>query len=82
MFTLPLNLPSPPVPIWEPEATGLETLVEVASEEKNYESLLNGKPYNVIERVYAFFPQESGELQISPARFEARILRDGRITGR
>lgn len=70
-------------PRWsEPEATGLETLVEVASEEKNYESLLNGKPYNVIERVYAFFPQESGELQISPARFEARILRDGRITGR
>lgn len=70
-------------PRWsEPEATGLETLMEVASEEKNYESLLNGKPYNVIERVYAFFPQESGELQISPARFEARILRDGRITGR
>lgn len=70
-------------PRWsEPEATGLETLVEVASEEKNYESLLNGKPYNVIERVYAFFPQESGELHISPARFEARILRDGRITGR
>jgi hypothetical protein len=35
-----------------------------------------------VERVYAVFPQESGEVTISPARFEARVLRDGRITGR
>jgi len=70
-------------PRWsEPASSGVETLVEIAAEEKKYESLLNGKPYNVIERVYAFFPQESGELQIAPARFEARVLRGGRITGR
>lgn len=70
-------------PRWsEPASSGVETLVEIAAEEKKYESLLNGKPYNVIERVYAFFPQESGELQIAPARFEARVLRNGRITGR
>ena len=70
-------------PRWsEPASSGVETLVEIAGEEKNYDALLNGKAYNVIERVYAFFPQESGELQISPARFEARVLRNGRITGR
>lgn len=70
-------------PRWsEPALSGVETLVEIAGEEKSYDALLNGKAYNVIERRYAFFPQESGELQIAPARFEARVLRNGRITGR
>jgi hypothetical protein len=61
---------------------GVEVLSEVAGEERTYDSILNGKAYNVVERVYALFPQESGELTIAPARFEARVLRDGRITGR
>jgi len=70
-------------PRWsEPASSGVETLIEIAGEEKNYEALLDGKAYNVIERIYAFFPQESGELHIAPARFEARVLRDRRITGR
>jgi hypothetical protein len=66
----------------EPAFSGVEVLIELAGEERSYESILNGKPYNVVERVYALFPQESGELSIAPARFEARVLRDGRITGR
>jgi hypothetical protein len=56
--------------------------VELAGDEKQYEAVLNGRPYNVIERVIALYPQESGEISISPARFEARVLRNGRITGR
>ena len=66
----------------EPDIGGVEVLIEVAGEERSYESILNGKAYNVVERVYAIFPQESGEIAIAPARFEARVLRDGRITGR
>lgn len=66
----------------EPTITGAEVLVELAGDERQYESVLNGRAYNVIERVIALYPQESGEIQISPARFEARVLRDGRITGR
>jgi len=66
----------------EPEIKGVDVLVEIAGEERSYEALLNGKNYNVVERVYAIFPQESGEIRIEPARFEARVLRDGRITGR
>jgi hypothetical protein len=66
----------------EPGITGVEIIAEVAGEERSYESILNGKSYNVVERVYALFPQQSGELNIAPARFEARVLRDGRITGR
>ncbi len=66
----------------EPVVRGVEVLQEVAGEERSYESILNGKAYNVVERVYALFPQESGQISIEPARFEARVLRDGRITGR
>jgi len=66
----------------EPAIAGVEVLIESAGEERSYESILNGKAYNVVERVYALFPQESGTISIEPARFEARVLRNGRITGR
>ena len=66
----------------EPAITGAEALVELAGDERQYEAVLNGRAYNVIERVIALYPQESGEISISPARFEARVLRNGRITGR
>jgi hypothetical protein len=66
----------------DPEFGGAEVLIEPAGDERSYDALLNGRTYNVVERVFALFPQESGEVTISPARFEARVLRDGRITGR
>lgn len=66
----------------DPGITGAEVLIERAGEERSYEAILNGRAYNVIERVLAIYPQSSGEISISPARFEARVLRDGRITGR
>ena len=66
----------------EPTFSGVEVLVELAGEQRNYEAVLNDRAYSVAERAFAIFPQESGELNISPARFEARVLRDGRITGR
>ena len=66
----------------DPGITGAEVLIERAGDERSYEAVLNGRAYNVIERVLAIYPQASGEISISPARFEARVLRDGRITGR
>jgi len=66
----------------DPVFGGAEVLVEIAGDERSYQAILNNRDYNVVERVYALFPQESGEITISPARFEARVLRDGRITGR
>jgi len=66
----------------DPVFSGAEVLVERAGDERSYEAILDGKAYNVIERVLAIYPQASGEMSISPARFEARVLRDGRITGR
>tara|TARA_R110002096_G_scaffold97263_4_gene216701 strand:- start:13795 stop:15483 length:1689 start_codon:yes stop_codon:yes gene_type:complete len=66
----------------DPLFTGAEVLYERAGDERSYEAILNGRAYNVLERVLAIYPQASGEVSISPARFEARVLRDGRITGR
>ena len=68
--------------LYEPEISGVDTLMEIAGDDQNYESVINGKTYDVIERVYALFPQESGSLEIAPIRFEARILKNGGITGR
>lgn len=66
----------------QPDISGVDVLVELAADERSYDSIIDGKNYNVVERVYALFPQASGELSIAPAIFEARVLRDGRITGR
>ena len=66
----------------EPEISGVDALLEVAGDERSYESIIGGKSYSVVERTYALFPQASGQLSIAPLRFEARVLRDGRITGR
>ena len=66
----------------EPTFSGVEYLRELAGDDRSYEAIINGTAYNVVERVYAIYPQESGDLRISPARFEARVLRGGRITGR
>lgn len=66
----------------EPVISGAEALIEIASDETTYDALINDRPYNVVERTIAIFPQESGEISISPARFEARVIADGRITGR
>jgi len=66
----------------DPVFTGAEALIETVGDDRSYEAILNGKAYNVLERVLAIYPQASGELSISPALFEGRILRNGRITGR
>jgi hypothetical protein len=66
----------------EPTVSGVEVLSELAGDDRSYEAVIDGTAYNVVERVYALYAQESGQIEISPARFEARVLRDGRITGR
>jgi BatD DUF11 like domain len=66
----------------DPQISGAEVLVESAGDDRSYDAIIDGTSYGVVERVYALYPQQSGEIQISPARFEARVLRDGRITGR
>lgn len=53
-----------------PRAPG--AIVEPMGEDRSYEKTVNGRRYRVIERRFAVFPQASGELTLSPARFEGR----------
>ena len=48
----------------DPEFGGAEVLIEIAGEERSYDARLSDRTYNVVERVYAIFPQEmnSGRL--------------------
>ena len=66
----------------DPSVSGVEVLSELAGDDRSYEAVIDGTAYSVVERVYALYPQESGTINISAARFEARVLRNGRITGR
>tara|TARA_Y100000389_G_scaffold167358_1_gene172522 strand:+ start:791 stop:2482 length:1692 start_codon:yes stop_codon:yes gene_type:complete len=65
-----------------PVITGADILIEKAAENQYYKASLNGQTYNVTEIVTAIYPQASGEIEILPAYFEARIINDGGITGR
>ena len=52
-----------------PIVTGSEVLIELAGDDRNYEAIIGGTAYAVVERVIAIYPQESGEINLSPARF-------------
>ena len=66
----------------DPAVSGVDVLMELAGDDRSYEAIINGTAYSVFERVFAIYPQESGRIELSPARFEARVLQNGRITGR
>ncbi|MEA1890756.1 MAG: BatD family protein [Pseudomonadota bacterium] len=55
-------------------------LVEQLAKNKRYTSQRNGKPFTVIERRYAIFPEKSGELVIPPLRFTGSLV--SRTAGR
>ncbi|MEN8205819.1 MAG: BatD family protein [Pseudomonadota bacterium] len=48
-------------------------LVERLGNDLQYQTTLNGQEYQVIERHYAIFPEQSGPLSISPVTFNGRL---------
>lgn len=50
-----------------------DAVVERVGEDTHSIATRNGRQYQVIERRYAIFPQNSGVLEIPPIRFEGRI---------
>ncbi len=48
-------------------------VVEQLGEDKNYNTVRNGRSYNVIERHYVISPEKSGSLHIPAATFSGRI---------
>ena len=62
----------------EPEPSGIEAVVQKLGEDRNYETERNGLRYRVVERSYAIFPQQSGQLTIPPVQFAAQVAEGGR----
>ena len=63
----------------EPKAEN--AIIQKLGEDKSYKKQLQGRHYIVTERSYAIFPQQSGQLTITPLTFQAQILQ-GNYFGR
>ncbi len=61
-----------------PEPQGVEAVVQKLGEDRNYETERDGLRYQVVERDYVIFPQQSGRLTIPPIQFGAQIAESGR----
>ena len=48
-------------------------LVERLGDDVQYQTTVNGSQYQVIERHYAIFPEQSGTLEIAPVTFTGRL---------
>ncbi|MFN4289660.1 MAG: BatD family protein [Permianibacter sp.] len=55
-------------------------LVQKLGDDSEYETAINGVGYLVIERRYAIFPQQAGELVIDPIRFQGDINQDRQLS--
>lgn len=54
-----------------------DAVVERLGEDKNFETVKDGQRYRVLERVYAVFPQNSGELTIPALELNGQITEAG-----
>jgi hypothetical protein len=67
-----LNLQS--ASLSEPSFSGGEVLVKKLGKDRSYQTQRDGKPFSVIERKYALFPQQSGAISIEPLNFQAQVI--------
>lgn len=50
-----------------------DAIINKLGEDKKYDKFIDGKRYNVYEKIYAIFPQSSGNFTIPPISFEAIV---------
>jgi len=55
-------------------------LIQKLGNDSEYDTTINGVSYLVIERRYAIFPQQSGELVINPIHFQGDVTTDPQQT--
>lgn len=61
-----------------PQPQGVETLVQKLGDDRRYETYRDGWHYQVVERSYALFPQQSGKLRLAPQLFEGQLQAESR----
>lgn len=62
----------------DPEVADGDAVVEKLGDDREYETQRNGVRYAVLERSYAIYPQQSGDLGIKPVVFEGQVVDRGR----
>ncbi len=55
-----------------PKLSDPNAIIERFGEDANYETSLNNRRYNVVERRYTIYPQSPGKLTIEPVRFDGK----------
>lgn len=58
----------------EPSLSDADAVVEKLGDDRRFEQNLRGRHYQIIERRYAIFPQQSGKLTFEPVIFNAQVL--------
>lgn len=62
----------------EPSFSNAEVVIEKLGDDASYETQRNGRRYIVIERKYALFPQQSGDITIEPVTLDAQVASPAR----
>jgi len=57
----------------EPSFSDNEVVIEKLGDDSSYETQRNGRRYVVIERKFALFPQQSGDIIIEPITLDAQV---------
>lgn len=58
----------------EPTLSDADAVIEKLGDDKHFDTMHMGRHYQVIERRYAIFPQQSGKLRIDPVVFSAQLV--------
>jgi len=58
----------------EPTLSGVDAVIERLGEDREFEQFRQGQRYKIIERRYALFPQQSGQMQIEPITFQGSVV--------
>lgn len=58
----------------EPSFSGAEVVMQQLGDDSRFETRRNGRRYVVIERNYALFPQQSGDITIDPIQIDAQVV--------
>lgn len=57
----------------EPRAIGGQVVVKRLGEDKSFETVRKGRRYQVVERRFALFPQQSGQITLAPEVFDGEL---------
>ncbi|MDH5573199.1 MAG: BatD family protein, partial [Gammaproteobacteria bacterium] len=62
----------------EPELETGDAVIKKLGEDSDFQTTHNGRPYRVIQRRYAVFPQQSGKVTFKPVVFEGHMIQQSR----